>query len=121
MLVRGGLLSLWAGGGHTGHTGGAVWKTLGQSVVIGSNVHISRDTRRVSRRALLGRSRELGALGLALAVLPGCGALAAAQESPAAPTPVPARVRFLTRDDAPTRRLVEEQVRAFGAETPTVR
>ena len=75
---------------------------------------------RTSRRALLGPLGPLGALGV-LAVLPGCGALATARPDAHRPVAARVRVRFLARDDAPTRRLVGEQVQAFGAETPNVR
>jgi multiple sugar transport system substrate-binding protein len=54
-------------------------------------------------------------------MLSGCGALIETREQPKAQGRRPARVRFLSRDDVPTRRLVEAQVRAFGALTPAVR
>jgi len=75
---------------------------------------------RASRRALLGPAGRLGALG-ALAILPGYGAPVAVQPEPGRAVAPPVRVRFLARDDAPTRRLVGEQVQAFGAENPAVR
>jgi multiple sugar transport system substrate-binding protein len=59
-----------------------------------------------------------GALG-ALAVLARCGTLAAGEDAPPAPAAPAVRVHFLTRDDAPTRRLAQEQVRAFHLESPT--
>jgi multiple sugar transport system substrate-binding protein len=56
-----------------------------------------------------------------LAGLSGCGALAETRAQPEANGRPAARVRFLSRDDVSTRRLVDAQVRAFGAQSPAVR
>ena len=94
-----------------------MWETVGQTGVVGRVVRRLKTRRRPLGTA--GGGGALGALG-ALAVLAGCGASAAGEEAPPAPAVRTARVRFLTRDDAPARRLVQEQVQAFRLESPAI-
>ena len=94
-----------------------MWETVGQTGVVGREVRRLKTRRRLFGTA--GAGGALGALG-ALAVLAGCRTSAAGEDAPPAPAVRTARVRFLTRDDAPTRRLVQEQVQAFRLESPAI-